>query len=167
MDAQLHPVGGSTAIFTLRTAPIDNIVSQKFQNALLLSRVKYTDGPYGLPKFWIYSLVFQKSTDGPRGLHFVTHFALVFFPKLHRWSLCFALCNAIGPKLGHAKTFRFVGWGLNALQSGKPQGPSVYFTLLSMNDVLITSMEYLPPSSSRPFSLVFECSLRYRLQKRA
>ncbi|KAJ0832347.1 hypothetical protein HanPSC8_Chr15g0677761 [Helianthus annuus] len=50
---------------------------------------------------------------------------------------------------------------------GKPQGPSVYFTPLSINDVLITSMQYLPPSSSRPFSSVFECSLRYRLQKRA
>ncbi|KAJ0717741.1 putative DNA oxidative demethylase, DNA-(apurinic or apyrimidinic site) lyase [Helianthus annuus] len=38
-----------------------------------LVRVKYTNGPCGLPKFWIWSLAFQKYTDGPCGLHFVTH----------------------------------------------------------------------------------------------
>ncbi|MFS7910254.1 hypothetical protein Hanom_Chr17g01537831 [Helianthus anomalus] len=36
-------------------------------------RVKYTDGPYGLPKFWIWSLAFQKYTDGVCGLYFVRH----------------------------------------------------------------------------------------------
>ncbi|KAF5810058.1 hypothetical protein HanXRQr2_Chr04g0164921 [Helianthus annuus] len=36
-------------------------------------RVKYTDSPYGLPKFWIWSLAFKKYTDGPYGLQFVTH----------------------------------------------------------------------------------------------
>ncbi|MFS8006488.1 hypothetical protein Hanom_Chr14g01249731 [Helianthus anomalus] len=28
----------------------------------------YTDGPCGLPKFWIWSLAFQKYMDGPCGL---------------------------------------------------------------------------------------------------
>uniref|UniRef100_A0A251VJR1 Uncharacterized protein n=2 Tax=Helianthus annuus TaxID=4232 RepID=A0A251VJR1_HELAN len=32
-----------------------------------------TDGPCGLRKIWIWSLVFLKYTDGPSGLHFVTH----------------------------------------------------------------------------------------------
>ncbi|MFS7996594.1 hypothetical protein Hanom_Chr12g01131751 [Helianthus anomalus] len=40
---------------------------------VIFIRVKYTDGPCGLPKFWIWSLDFQKYTDGPCGLHFVTH----------------------------------------------------------------------------------------------
>ncbi|KAJ0495108.1 hypothetical protein HanIR_Chr12g0605151 [Helianthus annuus] len=31
------------------------------------------NGPYSLPKFWIWSLSFQKYTDGPCGLHFVMH----------------------------------------------------------------------------------------------
>ncbi|MFS8030227.1 hypothetical protein Hanom_Chr17g01531551 [Helianthus anomalus] len=39
----------------------------------LKTRVKYMDGPWGLPKIWIWSLAFQKYTDGPCGLHFVTH----------------------------------------------------------------------------------------------
>ncbi|MFS7930859.1 hypothetical protein Hanom_Chr04g00349201 [Helianthus anomalus] len=28
-------------------------------------KVKYTDGPCGKPKLWIWSLAFQKYTDGP------------------------------------------------------------------------------------------------------
>ncbi|MFS7916230.1 hypothetical protein Hanom_Chr02g00174681 [Helianthus anomalus] len=44
-----------------------------FINNVVLYRVKYTDGPCGLPKFWIWSLAFQKYMDGPCGLHFVTH----------------------------------------------------------------------------------------------
>ncbi|MFS8025605.1 hypothetical protein Hanom_Chr16g01477081 [Helianthus anomalus] len=42
-------------------------------------RVKYTDGPCGLPKFWICSLAFQKYTDSLNGLHFVMHLVLSFF----------------------------------------------------------------------------------------
>ncbi|MFS8029834.1 hypothetical protein Hanom_Chr17g01526951 [Helianthus anomalus] len=45
-------------------------------------RVKYTNGPYGLPKFCIWSLAFQKYTDGPCGLHFVTRL-LLNFSKSH------------------------------------------------------------------------------------
>ncbi|MFS7932424.1 hypothetical protein Hanom_Chr04g00367721 [Helianthus anomalus] len=37
------------------------------------------DGPCGLPKFWIWSLTFQKYTDGPCDLHFVTHLVPNFF----------------------------------------------------------------------------------------
>ncbi|KAJ0493384.1 hypothetical protein HanIR_Chr12g0585541 [Helianthus annuus] len=37
-------------------------------------RVKYTTGPYGLPKIWIWS-----------------------FPKVYEWSMWFALCNAFSP----------------------------------------------------------------------
>ncbi|KAJ0650998.1 putative ABC transporter type 1, transmembrane domain-containing protein [Helianthus annuus] len=44
-----------------------------FQVSLFSKGVKYTDGPFGLPKFWIWSLAFQKYTNGPCGLHFVTH----------------------------------------------------------------------------------------------
>ncbi|MFS7920928.1 putative transcription factor FAR family [Helianthus anomalus] len=36
-------------------------------------RVKYTESPCGFPKFWIWSLAFQKYTDGLVGLDFVTH----------------------------------------------------------------------------------------------
>ncbi|KAF5807727.1 hypothetical protein HanXRQr2_Chr05g0236901 [Helianthus annuus] len=35
---------------------------------ILKTRVKYTDGPLSLPKFWIWSLAFQKYIDGPCGL---------------------------------------------------------------------------------------------------
>ncbi|MFS7950233.1 hypothetical protein Hanom_Chr07g00580941 [Helianthus anomalus] len=40
---------------------------------IIMINVKYTDGPCGLPKFWIWSLACQRYTDGPSGLHFVTH----------------------------------------------------------------------------------------------
>ncbi|MFS8024705.1 hypothetical protein Hanom_Chr16g01466521 [Helianthus anomalus] len=57
------------------------------------------DGPYGLPKFWIWSLSIQKYTDDPGGLHFVM--CLVFTPqpcrKSHGWSLWFARCNTFSP----------------------------------------------------------------------
>ncbi|MFS8028855.1 hypothetical protein Hanom_Chr16g01515461 [Helianthus anomalus] len=41
--------------------------------ACIWKRVKYTNGPCGLPKFWIWSLAFQKYMDGPCSLHFLTH----------------------------------------------------------------------------------------------
>ncbi|MFS7889522.1 hypothetical protein Hanom_Chr00s000004g01607991 [Helianthus anomalus] len=44
-------------------------------------RVKYTHGPCGLPKSWIWSIAFQKYTDGPCDLHFVTHLVPNFFHK--------------------------------------------------------------------------------------
>ncbi|MFS7940754.1 hypothetical protein Hanom_Chr05g00468131 [Helianthus anomalus] len=55
------------------------------------------DGPCGLPKYWIWSLDFQKYTDSPCGLHFVTHLVPSVFPKVHGWSMWFALCNAFSP----------------------------------------------------------------------
>ncbi|MFS8020599.1 putative clathrin/coatomer adaptor, adaptin-like, armadillo-like helical [Helianthus anomalus] len=48
---------------------------------MFLLRVMYTDGPSDLPKFWIWSLVFQKYIDDPCGLHFVTHLVPDFFQK--------------------------------------------------------------------------------------
>ncbi|MFS8030512.1 hypothetical protein Hanom_Chr17g01534931 [Helianthus anomalus] len=44
-------------------------------------KVKYTDSPCGFPKFWIWSLIFQKYTDGPIGLHFVMHLVPNFCQK--------------------------------------------------------------------------------------
>ncbi|MFS7976906.1 putative exostosin [Helianthus anomalus] len=48
---------------------------------LKIPRIKYTDSPCGLPKFWIWSLTFQKYTDGPCGLHFIMHLVPNFFQK--------------------------------------------------------------------------------------
>ncbi|MFS7918146.1 hypothetical protein Hanom_Chr03g00197411 [Helianthus anomalus] len=49
---------------------------------MMLKRVKYTDGPYGLPKFWIPSLAFEKYMDGPGGLHFVMYLVPNFAKSL-------------------------------------------------------------------------------------
>ncbi|MFS8022030.1 hypothetical protein Hanom_Chr16g01434661 [Helianthus anomalus] len=38
-------------------------------------------GPCGLPKFWIWSLAFQKYTCGPCGLYFVTRLVPNFFSE--------------------------------------------------------------------------------------
>ncbi|MFS7911023.1 hypothetical protein Hanom_Chr02g00113121 [Helianthus anomalus] len=48
---------------------------------VIIIRVKYTDGPCGLLKFWIWSLAFQKNTDGPCGLHFVMYLVPNFGQK--------------------------------------------------------------------------------------
>ncbi|MFS8028764.1 hypothetical protein Hanom_Chr16g01514281 [Helianthus anomalus] len=42
-------------------------------HVLIWFRVMYTASTCGLPKFWIWSLTFQKHTNGSYGLHFVTH----------------------------------------------------------------------------------------------
>ncbi|MFS7910856.1 hypothetical protein Hanom_Chr02g00111111 [Helianthus anomalus] len=47
--------------------------SSSFNTVMYSFSLKYTDGPCGLPKFWIWSIAFQKYMDGPCGLHFVTH----------------------------------------------------------------------------------------------
>ncbi|MFS8006977.1 hypothetical protein Hanom_Chr14g01255561 [Helianthus anomalus] len=46
-----------------------------------ITRLKYTNGRCGLPKFWILSLTFQNYMDGPCGLYFVTHLVPNFFQK--------------------------------------------------------------------------------------
>ncbi|MFS7916806.1 hypothetical protein Hanom_Chr03g00181691 [Helianthus anomalus] len=43
--------------------------------------MKHTDSPCSLPKFWIWSLPFQKYTDGPCGLYFVVHLVPNFSQK--------------------------------------------------------------------------------------
>ncbi|MFS7963105.1 hypothetical protein Hanom_Chr08g00734221 [Helianthus anomalus] len=43
----------------------------------IISRVKYTHGPCGLPTLWIWSPAFEKYIDGPYGLHVVTHLVLI------------------------------------------------------------------------------------------
>ncbi|MFS7932649.1 hypothetical protein Hanom_Chr04g00370461 [Helianthus anomalus] len=51
-------------------AQVDRVTSIAIFN---FKKVKYMDGPCGLPNFWIWSLVFQKYMNGPYGFHFVTH----------------------------------------------------------------------------------------------
>ncbi|MFS7962233.1 hypothetical protein Hanom_Chr08g00724251 [Helianthus anomalus] len=45
--------------------------------------IKYTDGPCGLQKFWIWSLAFQNYKNGPCSLHFVTHLVPNLGVKCH------------------------------------------------------------------------------------
>ncbi|MFS7905883.1 hypothetical protein Hanom_Chr01g00052911 [Helianthus anomalus] len=55
---------------------LDTVCDVKTSVFQIMLRVKYMDGPCGLPKIWIWSLAFRKYIDGPCGLHFVTHLVL-------------------------------------------------------------------------------------------
>ncbi|MFS7956007.1 hypothetical protein Hanom_Chr07g00649501 [Helianthus anomalus] len=65
----------------------------------ILKELKYTDGPCGLPKLWIWSPGFQKYMDCESSLWFAlcNAFSPQVFPEVHGWSWWFALCNAFSP----------------------------------------------------------------------
>ncbi|MFS7908513.1 hypothetical protein Hanom_Chr01g00084071 [Helianthus anomalus] len=53
-----------------------------FYNSInILFRVRYTNGPGGLPKVWIWSVAFQRYTNGPCDLNFVTYLVPDCFQK--------------------------------------------------------------------------------------
>ncbi|MFS7996150.1 hypothetical protein Hanom_Chr12g01126531 [Helianthus anomalus] len=105
MFVWLRPEGQNTLLpnylYFLQIICALNNISEKKRHIITIDRVKYTDGPSGLPKFWIsfvafqkYTdgpcglpkfwisfVAFQKYTDGPCGLHFVMHLVLIFFQK--------------------------------------------------------------------------------------
>ncbi|MFS7889877.1 hypothetical protein Hanom_Chr00s000005g01612161 [Helianthus anomalus] len=66
-------------------------------------RVKYTNSPYGFPKFWICSLTFQKYKDGPGGLHVVTHLVPNFCQKYMDGSCGLHFVMHLLPNLDHLK----------------------------------------------------------------
>ncbi|MFS7888265.1 hypothetical protein Hanom_Chr00s000001g01592911 [Helianthus anomalus] len=65
----------------------------------------YTDGPSGLPKFWIWTLAFQKYTNGPYGFHFVTHLVPGFFQKYLDGPYGLHFVTRLAPNLDMRKPF--------------------------------------------------------------
>ncbi|MFS7945015.1 hypothetical protein Hanom_Chr06g00518931 [Helianthus anomalus] len=100
-------------------------------------------------KFWIWSLTFQKYTYGPYGLHFVTHLVPSFSKKYMNGPRGLHFVTHFVPNLDMLKPLDLLAGDQTRykvqLQTtrtirvlletkiqnfGKPQGPSIHFTLI-------------------------------------
>ncbi|MFS7939427.1 hypothetical protein Hanom_Chr05g00451591 [Helianthus anomalus] len=98
-----------------------------------------------LPKFWIWSLAFQKHMDGPCGLHFVTHVVPNFCQSYMDGHCGLHFVTHLVPNLDLLpETFRFVRWGPNALQNANHGDHSCTFEKLgTKSKILVNHKDHL------------------------